>query len=154
MEEQIPIEYIGSASVVQEMDYGFSDQAAYEKAEPEVRQASFAQNKVSQNLVQEESQQETAQNAIQGSIPSGAEKNASQNGISTGGSMDMSITVNGDPVVLKNKERYILVDVLDFYPVDTSVAHGDHLEMEVDGESCDFTHPLRPGAKVRIEWVD
>ncbi len=154
VEEQIPIEYIGSASVVQEMDYGFSDQEAYEKAEPEVRQASFVQNKASQNLAQEESQEETAQNAIQGSIPSGAEKNASQNGITTGGSMDMPITVNGDPVVLKNKERYILVDVLDFYPVDTSVAHGDHLEMEVDGESCDFTHPLRPGAKVRIEWVD
>ena len=70
-----------------------------------------------------------------------------------GDSRDISITVNGNPVVLKNKENYILVDVLDFYPVDTSVAHGDHLEIEVDGQPCDFTHPVRPGASVRIEWV-
>lgn len=71
-----------------------------------------------------------------------------------GGIRNLSITVNGDAVVLKNKENYILVDVLDFYPVDTSVAHGDHLEMEVDGVACDFTYPLRQGANVRIEWVN
>jgi len=119
VEEQIPIEYIGGGSSLQELDQDSG------QADPEVSQASFARPETVES--------ETA---------------------SAGGTGDITITVNGDPVVLKNKENYILVDVLDFYPVDTAVAHGDHLELEVDGEMCDFTHPLRAGANVRIEWVD
>ena len=42
--------------------------------------------------------------------------------------VELPITVNGDPVVLKNKKEYILVDVLDFYPFDLSVAKGNRLE--------------------------
>ena len=71
----------------------------------------------------------------------------------TGGPRNISITVNGQPVVLSNKANYILVDVLDFYPVDTSVAHGERLDLEVNGMACDFTHPVEPGDIVRIEWV-
>lgn len=66
---------------------------------------------------------------------------------------EVAIIVNGTPVVLKNKKSYIVVDILDFYPVDTSVAHGDHLEIEVNGMSCDFTHPVVANDSVRIEWV-
>ena len=66
----------------------------------------------------------------------------------------INITVNGDPAVLKGKQKYILVDVLDFYPVDTSVAHGDHLETSVNGMSCDFTMPVKDGDVIRIEWVE
>lgn len=61
--------------------------------------------------------------------------------------------VNGEAVVLRNKANYILVDVLDFYPIDTSVAHGDHLELAVNGVACDFTHPVEPGDQLRLEWV-
>ncbi len=67
---------------------------------------------------------------------------------------EISITVNGDAVVLKGKTNYILVDVLDFYPIDTSVAHGDHLETEINGIRCNgFTHPVKSGDNIRIEWV-
>ncbi len=66
----------------------------------------------------------------------------------------INITVNGEQVVLNGKPSYILVDVLDFYPVDTSVAHGDHLETSVNGEMCDFTCSVNDGDSVRIEWVD
>ncbi len=66
----------------------------------------------------------------------------------------INITVNGKQVVLNGKPSYILVDVLDFYPVDTSVAHGDHLETSVNGEMCDFTCSVNEGDSVRIEWVD
>ncbi|MCD7824636.1 MAG: cell division protein FtsA [Clostridiaceae bacterium] len=70
------------------------------------------------------------------------------------GIVDVAITVNGDPVVLKNKKEYILVDVLDFYPIDTSIAHGDHLETLVNGVDCDFTKPIASGDQVQIQWVD
>lgn len=76
----------------------------------------------------------------------GAEENLTDNII--------NIIVNEDPVVLKGKQKYILVDVLDFYPVDTSVAHGDHLETSVNGMSCDFTMPVKDGDVIRIEWVE
>lgn len=66
---------------------------------------------------------------------------------------DIAITVNGEPVVLKGKKSYVLVDVLDFYPVDTAVAHGDHLETSVNGIPCDFIEPVKEGDLVVIRWV-
>ncbi len=68
-------------------------------------------------------------------------------------SADIAITVNGDPVILRNKAQYILVDVLDFYPIDTSVAHGERLETKVNGIECDFTQPVQAGDVVQIQWV-
>ena len=67
---------------------------------------------------------------------------------------DLNITVNGEMVSLKGKKQYIVVDILDFYPVDTSVAHGNRLLTAVNGMECDFTYPLREGDAVRIEWVN
>lgn len=66
---------------------------------------------------------------------------------------DITITVNGDTVVMKGKKKYILVDVLDFYPVDTSVAHGDHLETSVNGVIGDFMLPVNDGDNVVIQWI-
>lgn len=66
---------------------------------------------------------------------------------------DITITVNGDVVVLRNKASYILVDILDFYPVDTAVAHGERLDISVNGIACDFTQKIEEGDAVRIEWV-
>lgn len=126
MEEQIPIEYIGGSSSILEESVQENPSEDNQKGgfEPQSREA-----------------------AEPAPVPATEEPAA-------GGVSNLSITVNGDPVVLKNKESYILVDVLDFYPVDTSAAHGDHLEIEVDGVACDFTYPLRQGADIRIEWVN
>ena len=152
VEEQIPIEYIG----------GGDEEMFSAKAEPEVSQASFAQPE--ETTYEEESQSVAVHELEDVGQPEEIEEEEvsqpvgeppeEQEMSAAVGPRDISITVNGDAVVLKNKEQYILVDVLDFYPVDTAVAHGDHLEMEVDGVSCDFTYPLKQGANVRIEWVD
>lgn len=66
----------------------------------------------------------------------------------------MAITVNGDPVILRGKASYIMVDVLDFYPVDTAVAHGERLEIRKNGLECNFTEPLSAGDVVIMQWVD
>jgi len=129
VEEQIPSSYIGETFVQQEIP----------AAEPE-----------------EETSEETGGKAAKadGLSGGGAEKEAvPKQEAYTGGARDISITVNGDAVILRNKANYILVDVLDFYPVDTTVPHGDHLELSVNGEPCDFTHAVGPGDVVRIEWV-
>jgi cell division protein FtsA len=67
--------------------------------------------------------------------------------------VELPITVNGDPVVLKNKKEYILVDVLDFYPFDLSVAKGNRLETLINGVSSDFTSPVHENDEVKIYWV-
>ena len=67
--------------------------------------------------------------------------------------VSINIIVNGDAVTLSGKAEYILVDVLDFYPVDTSVAHGDKLLTSVNGMDCDFMHPVKAGDVCIIKWV-
>ncbi|MBQ2745841.1 MAG: rod shape-determining protein [Lachnospiraceae bacterium] len=65
---------------------------------------------------------------------------------------DMYIMVNNKPVVLKNKPRYIFVDILDFYPFDTRTAGGTELITKIDGVKCDFTSPLYEGCSAEIYW--
>lgn len=68
------------------------------------------------------------------------------------GPVDMYILVNNTPVILKNKERYIFVDVLDFYPFDTRTAGGTELITRVNGVKADFTTPLFEGCSVELYW--
>lgn len=70
------------------------------------------------------------------------------------GPNDIIITVNGEAVVLKDKANYIFVDILDFYPVDTAVPHGDRLEMKVNGKECDFMEPVKEGDEIIVQWVN
>lgn len=67
---------------------------------------------------------------------------------------DLSVTVNDASVILKNKAAYILVDVLDFYPFDLSVAGGNNLVTTVNGARVDFTAPLSEGDHIQIYWED
>ncbi len=69
------------------------------------------------------------------------------------GPVSLHITVNDQAVTLERKEQYIFVDILDFYPFDTSEAKGDSLELQVNGMKCDFTQPLMEGDQVKIFWT-
>ena len=95
----------------------------------------------------EKKENDTGQNAEKADLPSAAAVQKSD------AVHDITVTVNGEKVVLKNKANYILVDVLDFYPVDTSIAHGDRLETKVNGTFCDFTHPVQDGDQISIQWI-
>ncbi len=145
VEEQIPSSYLGETFVSQqeipaaEPEEGPVEETAEKAAE---------RNKPSESGIEAE-----AAGEMKPAEDGTEEKAAPKREVYTGGIRNISITVNGDAVILKNKANYILVDVLDFYPVDTSVPHGDHLELSINGEHCDFTHPIEPGDVVRIEWV-
>lgn len=67
--------------------------------------------------------------------------------------IDLPVTVNGDAVILRNKKEYILVDVLDFYPFDLSVARGNRLETLINGIPSDFTSPVHENDEIKIYWV-
>ncbi len=65
---------------------------------------------------------------------------------------NVTVTVNGVPITLKNKNSYIFVDILDFYPFDTSVAGGTELVTTINGERCDFTGAVNNGDVLEIYW--
>ena len=90
---------------------------------------------------------QTAEGALESHQPVSGLQKTSLEGV------ELPITVNGDPVVLKNKKEYILVDVLDFYPFDLSVAKGNRLETLINGVSSDFTSPIHENDEVKIYWV-
>lgn len=66
----------------------------------------------------------------------------------------IEIQVNKDSVILHGKEKYILVDVLDFYPFDLTVAKGNRLITTVNGVEADFTASVKQGDAIRIYWGD
>jgi len=111
---------------------------------------------VTEEEVTEEVTEEVMEEVIEEEVMEEQEELPEEYGNNAGEDLteNIDIVVNGIPVALKGKQKYILVDVLDFYPVDTSVAHGDHLETSVNGMACDFTMPVKSGDFIRIEWVE
>ena len=71
--------------------------------------------------------------------------------LSTAGTQ-VSIFVNGTPVVLKGRDSYHFVDILDFYSFDTSVSHGGEVVMRINGAEAEFTTPVSDGAMVELYW--
>ena len=153
VEEQLPSSYLGEAFVSQQEIPAVEPKGsvkemtekAAEENKPSTGDAEGEENKPSEGGTEEKENKPSESRTEENAVP--------KREVYTGGVRNISITVNGDAVILKNKANYILVDVLDFYPVDTSVPHGDHLELSVNGELCDFTHSVEPGDVVRIEWV-
>ena len=65
----------------------------------------------------------------------------------------IQITVNNTPVTLKNKTRYTLVDVLDFYPFDLSKMGGTELYTAINGVKSGFTDQVRANDSIDIYWI-
>lgn len=69
--------------------------------------------------------------------------------------VELSVTVNGTPVILAGKPSYILVDILDFYPFDLSEIKGRGLETLLNGtEVQGFTAELSDGDAVILRWKE
>lgn len=65
---------------------------------------------------------------------------------------ELMVLVNHNPVALRGKESYCFVDVLDFYPFDSSKAHGDEVVMTRNGEKAAFTDKLDAGDELELYW--
>lgn len=64
----------------------------------------------------------------------------------------VTVNVNGQTVLLKNKSKYIFVDILDFYPFDTSNMGGKDLVMKINGNTADFTDSVKEGDIIDLYW--
>lgn len=65
---------------------------------------------------------------------------------------DTIVVVNGTTVKLSGKDKYILVDILDFYYFDTTTAKGTNLILKVNGEIAEFTNGIKDGDIIEIYW--
>lgn len=68
--------------------------------------------------------------------------------------VDILITVNNQPVILKNKKSYIFVDILDFYPFDVSRYRGSEIVMNVNGQHAEFTTPIKENDSIELYWKE
>lgn len=69
-------------------------------------------------------------------------------------SLDIHVIINGNTVVLTGKQSYILVDILDVYPFDTSVATDKRLIITLNGEKADFTSAITESDTIGLYWEE
>ena len=67
---------------------------------------------------------------------------------------DIIVLVNSQPVVLKGKASYMLVDVLDVYSFNLADARGRRAVVKVNGTATNFMEPLGDGDKVELYWEE
>lgn len=66
---------------------------------------------------------------------------------------DIVILVNRQPVRLKGKSSYILVDLFDFYDFDLSKPKGN-VVLKLNGVSCNYMSPIKDGDLVDLYWEE
>lgn len=67
---------------------------------------------------------------------------------------EITVTINGENVVLKGKQSYIFVDILDVYPFDLSTATTSHLITKVNEKVADFTTSLSDNDNIDMYWEE
>ena len=68
-------------------------------------------------------------------------------------SLDITITVNGQSVVLSGKSDYIVVDLFQFYPFDLTMVRGNLVFLH-NGNDADYSSPLNDGDVIELRWED
>lgn len=66
---------------------------------------------------------------------------------------DITITVNGQRVVLSGKTNYIVVDLFQFYPFDLTMVRGNLVFLH-NGNDADYSSPLNDGDVIELRWED
>lgn len=64
------------------------------------------------------------------------------------------VIVNTQVVNLTGKSSYIFVDILDFYPFDTSKSGGKEVVMTINGNKATFMDPINDGDIIELYWKE
>lgn len=120
--------------------------------------ASEEEKKQAENLTLNEqieernsARQEKQENVFEKDISQDKEKYPNKNSIKKE-EKSITVTVNNETIVLSGKENYIFVDILDFYPFDTSVAAGNTVITKVNGIAGSFSTPISDGDSIELGW--
>lgn len=67
---------------------------------------------------------------------------------------EIHILVNGQGITLKGKDKYIFVDILDYYEFDMTVARGTSLVLKVNQQSAEFSSSIENEDVIDIYWEE
>lgn len=68
--------------------------------------------------------------------------------------VDMAVSVNGEPVVLRGKPAYVFVDVFDYIEFDLSKPQGRGIVANKNSRPAQYMETLNPGDELEIYWKD
>lgn len=66
---------------------------------------------------------------------------------------EITVTANGEDVVLSGKPDYVFVDIFDHIDFDRSTPHGSMVVLKRNGHEADYTELLENGDKVDVYWA-
>ena len=66
----------------------------------------------------------------------------------------ITVKVNGEDIILNNKENYVFVDIFDHYEFDLTRPKGSGIVTNLNGKSADFLEELNDGDTIDIYWKD
>ncbi|MCR5702053.1 MAG: cell division protein FtsA [Lachnospiraceae bacterium] len=71
---------------------------------------------------------------------------------SNGKTVDLHVTINGDPITLKGKSDYVFVDIFDAYDFDLKTVKGTKLVQTLDGNKAGHFEPIKEGSVIELYW--
>lgn len=70
------------------------------------------------------------------------------------GTIGILVYINGEPVKLTGKQRYIFVDIFDFYPFDLKESGGRDILTNLNGKNAQYTAELKAGDEIELRWKE
>lgn len=87
-------------------------------------------------------------------VKMGAEKTTYNANTTQTTNKEIHILVNGQRITLKGKDKYIFVDILDYYAFDMTVARGTSLVLKVNQQPAEFSSSIENEDVIDIYWEE
>lgn len=101
---------------------------------------------VDKDLEAEKSEEETVQEESKSAAPFRPEEKQ------TVQPENLTVVVNGKPVILKGKSSYVFVDAFDYIDIDLSKPQGQGIVTNLNGRQAQYMESLREGDRLEIYW--
>lgn len=66
----------------------------------------------------------------------------------------VTVSVNGQPIRMTGKKRYIFVDIFDFYEFDLTASAGRSVITKLNGQKAAFSAELSEGDAIELGWME
>lgn len=70
------------------------------------------------------------------------------------GTIGILVYVNGQPVRLTGKQRYVFVDIFDFYQFDLTQSRGRSVITNLNGQNAQYSAELQAGDEIELGWKE
>ncbi len=67
--------------------------------------------------------------------------------------VELHVSVNDTPIVLRHKKAYIFADIFESYPFDTKTVAGKELVTRINKAPCGFMDPISEGDAIEVFWI-